>query len=51
MSEPTMRLIMWIIILILANSVYSLWKKDMLSTFVVRTLMFITIMLIAWFIF
>jgi len=51
MSESIiMRLIMWIIILILANAVYSLWKKESKFLFIVRTLLFVLGALLTWFI-
>ena len=50
MSDSTMRLIMWVVILILVNAVYSLWKKESWTMFITRTLLFIGGALLAWFI-
>ena len=37
----TLRFFMWIVILILANALYSIWKKEQLPIFFIRTLVFI----------
>jgi len=50
MSEDIMRMIMWIVILILVNAVYSLWKKESKFLFVVRTFLFVLGALLMWFI-
>lgn len=50
MSDSTLRLIMWIVILILVNAVYSIWKKESKFLFIVRTLLFVLGALLMWFI-
>jgi len=48
MSDFTLRAIMWIIILILANGVYSLWKKQSWGDYIFRTLLFVAGSVALW---
>jgi hypothetical protein len=47
--DINIRLGMWIVILILANAVYSLWKKESWNVFLVRTLCFVGMSALIWF--
>jgi hypothetical protein len=46
--DVTVRMIMWIVILVLANGCYSLWKKEAFSTFLFRSLLFVSGSIIIW---
>lgn len=40
-NDVIIRMVMFAIILILANGCYSLWKKESFSMFLIRTLLFL----------
>ena len=43
------KLVLWILVIVLGNAVYSMWKKESFSTYLLRTILVLFMTLFLWF--